>query len=66
VDQTRVSTTLLDDRLDTVVISESVDLTYEFNLQSVILGYPFGMLTKFLAQRVGPIRGVEEFNVVLI
>jgi len=44
VDQTRVSTTLLDYRLDTVVLSEGVDLTDKFNLQSVFLGYPFGML----------------------
>ena len=61
VDQTRVSTTLLDDRLDTVVLSEGVALTYKFNLQSVFFGYPFGTLTKFFAQRVGPIRVVEDF-----
>jgi hypothetical protein len=66
VDQTRVITTLLNDRLDTVVLSEGVDLTYKFNLQSVFLGYPFGMLAKFFAQRVGPIRVVEDFDAVLM
>ncbi len=64
--QARVSTTFPDNRLDTVVLSEGINLTYKFDLQSIFRGYLFGMLAKFFAQYVGPIRIVKNFDIVLI
>ncbi len=57
---------LIDDGLDPVIFAKGIELTNEFNLQSVVACDLFRVCTRFFAPGIRLIRIVEDLDLVLI